>query len=405
MNIKSRLIRRVTLAAAAAMLQLYGFAVYYAFSLPDSYYICTGTTLEVDTLLHIDAAPTDPAVQTASVGTNAVNTETLKLFGVIPIKEVEVQQVDRPMLVPCGQAFGIKLRMGGAMVVGMDDVETTSGERCPAQETGIQTGDLIQSVDGVEIDSNRSLQEAVEASGGEAVTITLLRGEETLRCTLTPAYASDDNRYEAGVWVRDSSAGIGTLTYYDPASGTFGGLGHPVCDVDTGDILPVSSGEACGVTITEVQKGMIGEPGMLQGTFSQEAPLGTLSCNNRCGIFGTLKACPTDAQAIPMGFKQEIVIGEAEILCTVDGDTPKRYTAEIEEIDYHGTDSTRNMTIRITDPALLSKTGGIVQGMSGSPIIQNGRIVGAVTHVFVDDPSQGYGIFCENMVRYGISGS
>lgn len=403
--IQFRWVRRIAAIGSAVMVQLYGIAVYYAWSLPDNYYVSAGNNLEVDTLLHIDAVPSEQTIQAAAGTTDGLETEVLRLFGMIPIKHVEVQEIDRPMLIPCGQPFGIKLRMGGAMVVGMDDVDTAAGSRCPAQEAGIQAGDLIQSVDGTEIDSNQSLQKAVEASDGNAVSVTLLRGEEIITCSLTPAYAVDDSRYEAGVWVRDSSAGIGTITYYDPVSGTFGGLGHPVCDVDTGDILPVSSGEATAVTITQVTKGTVGEPGMLQGTFSQEAPLGRLLCNNRCGIFGTLKACPSDAQAIPMGFKQEIELGDVQILCTVEGSTPQLYDAQLEEIDYNGTDSTRNMTIRITDPDLLEVTGGIVQGMSGSPILQNGMLIGAITHVFVDDPSQGYAIFCENMVRYGVTGS
>ena len=187
--------------------------------------------------------------------------------------------------------------------------------------------------------------------------------------------------------------------------GSFGGLGHPVSDVDTGDILPLGSGEAGAVTISEVEKGTAGEPGMLQGSFTEEAPLGELLCNNRCGVFGKLYHNPTDAAAVPMALKQEIETGPAQILCTVEGDTPKAYDVSLEEIDYSGTDSTRNMTIRVTDNTLLEKTGGIVQGMSGSPIVQNGKLVGDVTHVFVDDPTRGYGIFCENMVRYGLCGS
>lgn len=205
--------------------------------------------------------------------------------------------------------------------------------------------------------------------------------------------------------MRDSSAGIGTMTFYDPDSGSFGGLGHPICDTDTGDILPLDSGEAGPVEIFQVTKGTAGNPGMLQGRFTEDAPLGKLLCNNRCGIFGTLYHAPTDAAPVPMGLKQDITTGPAQILCTVSGSEPEAYDIVIEEIDYSGTDSTRNMTICVTDPTLLEITGGIVQGMSGSPILQDGKLIGAVTHVFVDDPTRGYGIFCENMVRYGLCGS
>lgn len=398
-------IRRSAAFTAALLIQLYSATAYYAWRLPDSYYVETGGQLQVDTALHISAAPSSHAVQAVADSAPKIKTASLCLFGIIPIKTVEIQEIDTPMLVPCGQPFGIKLRMNGAMVVGFDHVSTSSGTCCPAQEAGIQAGDLIQSVNGQAVSSNQSLQSAIASSMGSPVTVSLVREEETCTVTMTPVFSSRDNCYEAGVWVRDSSAGIGTITFYDPQTGSFGGLGHPVSDVDTGDILPLGSGEAGAVTISEVEKGTAGEPGMLQGSFTEEAPLGELLCNNRCGVFGKLYHNPTDAAAVPMALKQEIETGPAQILCTVEGDTPKAYDVSLEEIDYSGTDSTRNMTIRVTDNTLLEKTGGIVQGMSGSPIMQNGKLVGAVTHVFVDDPTRGYGIFCENMVRYGLCGS
>ncbi len=400
-----RWIRRTAAITAAIVLQLYGTTAYYAWKLPDNYYIQTGSTLQVHTIFPLSAASVPQTVQAAAGEGSITETASLKLFGMIPIKTVEIQEIDTPMLVPCGEPFGIKLRMEGAMIVGLERVETRSGQRCPAQEAGMQTGDIIQSVDGKEISSNQALQQAIEDSGGTPVTVTYTRGEVSCSCTLTPAYADDDNRYEAGIWVRDSSAGIGTLTFYDPESGSFGGLGHPVCDTDTGDIYPVGSGDASSVTITQVVKGVSGNPGMLQGEFTDSAPLGELLCNNRCGIFGTLYHNPSEAEAIPMALKQEVETGPAQILCTVSGNEPQAYDVVLEEIDYSGADNTRNMTVCVTDPALLECTGGIVQGMSGSPILQNGKLVGAVTHVFVDDPTRGYAIFCENMVRYGLCGS
>lgn len=398
-------IRRTAAVGGAILLQLYGAAAYYAWTLPDNYYIQTGSTLTLHTALPLSAAPADQTVQAAADTGSDTETAALKLFGIIPVKSVEVQTIDTPMLVPCGEPFGIKLRMEGAMIVGLERVETQDGARCPAQEAGMQTGDVIQSIDGTAITSNQSLQDAIIQSGGETVCVTYTRDEISYTCDLTPAYADADGRYEAGIWVRDSSAGIGTLTFYDPESGSFGGLGHPICDADTGDIYPVGSGDASAVTITQVQKGIPGEPGMLQGEFTERAPLGQLLCNNRCGIFGTLYHNPSNETAIPMALKQEVETSEAQILCTISGDTPQAYDIVLEEIDYSGADNTRNMTIRVTDPALLEATGGIVQGMSGSPILQNGKLVGAVTHVFVDDPTRGYAIFCENMVRYGLCGS
>lgn len=398
-------IQRSAALCSVMLAGIYGATAYYAWQLPDSYYIPADDTLLVDTALPISAVPKDSAVQAAGGNTAAEETASLRLFGMIPVKTVELQQISTPMLIPCGEPFGIQLRMDGAMVVGMERIKTSSGDRCPAQEAGIQTGDLIQSIDGQPVDSNQALQSAIAASKGETITVTLVREEEEYTCSLTPAYAADDERFEAGIWVRDSSAGIGTITFYDPETGSFGGLGHPICDSDTGEILPLGSGEARSVTISQVIKGTAGTPGMLQGSFANDAPLGALCCNNRCGVFGTLHKSPSKHEAVPMAFKQEIETGSAQILCTVSGSTPQLYDVEVESIDYSGTDSTRNMTIRVTDPALLEQTGGIVQGMSGSPILQKGKLIGAVTHVFVDDPAYGYGIFCENMVRYGLQGS
>lgn len=400
-----RIVRKFAILFAVLTAQLYTAAAYYAWSLPDSYYTADSSTLELDTALHIAAVPAEHTVQAAADTAPASERISLRLFGLIPVKEVEVQQIETPLLVPCGQPFGIKLRMDGALVVGMSDVETAEGSRCPAQEAGIQTGDLIQSVNRQSVTTNQELQAAISASKGSAVTITFSREEDIYTCTLTPAFAEKDGCYEAGVWVRDSSAGIGTITFYEPESGSFGGLGHPVCDADTGGILPLGSGEAGAVTISRAVRGTPGNAGMLQGSFTKEPPLGELLCNNRCGVFGTLYRCPSPEDAVPMGLKQEIETGSAQILCTVSGDTPRKYDIVIEKIDYTGTDNTRNMTVCITDPALLEATGGIVQGMSGSPILQNGRLVGAVTHVFLDDPTRGYAIFCENMVRYGLCGS
>lgn len=400
-----RWIKRTAVLGAAVLLQLYGAAAYYAWQLPDNYYVQTGSQLEVDTALHISAVPTAHTIQAAAASARtardhippALRRHSRQGGGSPGDRHAHARPLRRAVRhqAPHGRRYG-----GGHGTGGHSGGQALSGAggRHPDR-------DLIRSVDGQVIDSNQSLQDAIADSNGVPVTVTLERGEETCTVTLTPAYAAADNRYEAGIWVRDSSAGIGTITFYEPETGSFGGLGHPICDADTGDILPFGSGEAAAVTISQVVKGVSGSPGMLQGSFSDETSLGELVCNNRCGVFGTLYHNPSAEDAVPMALKQEIETGPAQILCTVSGDTPKAYDVMLEEIDYSGTDSTRNMTVCVTDPELLEITGGIVQGMSGSPILQNGRLVGAVTHVFVDDPTRGYGIFCENMVRYGLSGS
>lgn len=362
--------------------------LFYAGTLPDSYYVHRGESLSVPTMLPITAQAEDAASEVS-----------LRLFGILPIKTAEIQPMDEIRLVPCGQPFGIRMLMDGIMVIGFGEVHTPDGQRCPAVSAGIQEGDIIRSVNGNPLASTEDFRNA--SALGESMCLEVQRNGETLEITVTPVYSVQEECYKTGLWVRDSTAGIGTITYYEPETGCFGGLGHPICDPDTGGLIPLASGEADAVTISGARKGKCGAAGQLQGYFSANAPIGTLCCNDECGIFGTLYEAPSDGEAIPLGFRQEVVLGEATILSTVCGSTPEAYTIEITAIDY--TDDTQNMVIEVTDEELIAATGGIVQGMSGSPIIQNGMLVGAVTHVFVSEPTQGYGIFAESM--YAVSQS
>ena len=380
------------------LLQPIVMMLFYAGRLPDHYYVRKGETLELSTALPIEAEPV-PSVTAASLTETAQSQVTLRLFGILPIKTAEIQQTEEIRLVPCGEAFGIRMLMDGIMVVGFGEVRTADGICCPAAGAGLQEGDVIQEVNRVPITSAESFRKA--ASEGDPMLLTVLRGEETLELQLSPAFSIQQECWLTGAWVRDSTAGIGTLTYYEPSTGCFGGLGHPICDPDTGELIPLASGEADAVTISGAIRGQAGIPGQLQGYFSAEEPIGTLSCNDRCGLFGVLYAAPTQEPAIPMALKQEVTTGEAVILSTVSGDTPELYTISIKEINYNS--DTQNMVIEVTDEDLLAATGGIVQGMSGSPILQDGRLIGAVTHVFVSDPTQGYGIFAETM--YEVSRS
>lgn len=387
----------------AAAFNTVAAAGYYSWKLPDSYYISSGSELELSSFLPITADLTEEEDSLAAFYQNSstVNTASLKLFGIIPIKNADVEEIDTPMLVPGGEPFGIRLKMDGVMVIRLGAADTKNGTVCPAKEAGLRAGDIIESVNHQPVTSNDSLREAISAAGGESVQIEFTRNGKAYSCSLTPAYSLSDNCFTAGIWVRDSLAGIGTMTFYDPASSSFGGLGHPICDSDTGVCIPIGEGSACPVTVKDVVKGTEGDPGMLEGEFYGNNSLGAILCNNRCGVFGKLSCPLPEKEAIPMAFKQEIEKGPAEIICTVNSSEPERYSIEITDIDHNGKDNTKNMIIRITDERLIDSTGGIVQGMSGSPIIQNGKIAGAVTHVFVDDPTRGYGIFCENMYRYG----
>lgn len=391
---KSDMFLRLSALAGLAFLIPVTASLYYAGRLADGYYVRQGEPLHIAAALPITAEPVAPAAQAAHTG-SAAPEASLRLFGIFPIKTVEMHPTEKIMLIPSGAPFGVRMLMDGIMVIGFGEVAGEEGHCCPALEAGLQEGDIILEVNREALNGTTTFRET--ATSGQPMLLTVQRDEQTLETTLYPVYSLTDNIYQTGLWVRDSTAGIGTLTYCEPETGCFGGLGHPICDSDTGELIPLGSGEADSVTISGTIRGTAGAPGQLQGYFSADEPIGTLSCNSRCGIFGQLDSIP-DTPAVPMALKQEIVLGEAVILTTVSGTEPEAYTVEITSLDY--TDDTRNMVIEVTDERLLDITGGIVQGMSGSPILQDGQLVGAVTHVFVADPTKGYGIFAENMYEY-----
>lgn len=308
-------------------------------------------------------------------------------LGAMKIKQVELNSSERKMLIPGGMPFGIKLRTEGVMVI---SVNTGS----PADKAGIKPGDVISSVNGVSVHTNSEISEAVQLDAEECVII-LNRGSGEMRITAEPK--EDSGALRIGAWVRDSAAGIGTMTFYDPETGLFGGLGHPVSDVTTGELMPLASGEITKAEIYSVIKGVNGEAGELCGDLCENS-VGTLRANTSVGVFGELEEEP-QGQALPMAFRQEVKCGPATILATINGLEPQEYSIEIEKINLCAMNGTKSMVIRITDERLLEETGGIVRGMSGSPIIQNGMLAGAVTHVFVNDPTRGYAVFAESMVE------
>ncbi len=310
-------------------------------------------------------------------------------LGAMPIKPCTVCESERPLLVPCGTPFGIKLRTDGVMAVNV-----TGGS--PAEKAGLKQGDIIISVNDEKVRCNSDITEAVQKKPQEC-EIILRRGDSERLMKLEPY--EDCGVYKIGVWVRDSAAGIGTMSYFDPDTGEYGGLGHPVSDITTGKLMPLASGEITAAEISGIVKGTAGTPGELCGVLLPNSTIGSIEQNTPCGIFGTVSAAPTDSKAVPMAFRQEVKTGAATILTTVEGSEPREYDIEIERISVYDMESSKSLTIRITDPELLSQTGGIICGMSGSPIMQDGMLVGAVTHVFLNDPTRGYGIFCETMLE------
>ncbi|MBQ4346343.1 MAG: SpoIVB peptidase [Oscillospiraceae bacterium] len=391
-------LQRLGVVACGAAILLGGGIGYYAGALPDHYYVETGGALQLQTALPVTAVQTPSAAATREA--------TLRLFGLFPVKTVSLTPMRRASVYIGGEPFGIRMLMAGAMVVSLSDVTGREGTCCPAAEAGIAVGDVIQAVNGVTVHSNADVQEQIAMGAGEPLQVTLLRNDLPRTVTVQPVYSVLHGCWQTGMWVRDSTAGIGTVTYYCETAGevySFGGLGHAVCDTDTGEQIPLAAGEVVGVQVTDVLRSKAGSPGALQGRMVAADEWGTLFSNTERGVFGYLEHLPAGKTAVPIAFRQEVARGPAEIFTTLSGDAPSRYTIEIEEL--HSADTgTRNMVIHITDARLLEETGGIVQGMSGSPILQNGRLVGAVTHVFVSDPTRGYGIFAENMYAHTLAG-
>ncbi len=374
--------------------------IYFDTKIPDKFYLVEGDEFKLTNLDFIIKDEILDYSKTSFANTSIGSTQTvdLKLFGLIPVTQTKVSIISEQEVTPGGTAFGIKLFTKGVLVIDINDIQTERGLICPAKIAGIQKVDIILSINNIEVTSNEQISNLIRNSNGEGLNFEYVRNNITTNTYLVPVLSKTDNTFKSGIWVRDSSAGIGTVTYYNKATGVFGGLGHGICDSDTGDIMPLSTGEVCDVKINGYKKGVAGLAGELQGTFTSNNSTGNITINNECGVFGVLDQNPNDLDSVPIRLKQDIQLGDAYILSTLSNGEPKEYSVNIDKIDLNSTSQTKNITITITDPELLSLTGGIVQGMSGSPILQNGELVGAVTHVFVNNPAKGYGIFIENML-------
>ena len=315
-----------------------------------------------------------------------------------PIAIINQKQLPQTLLVG-GQAFGVKFYTQGVMVVDMTPFETEEGMRNPAKQAGLRVGDVIVSIDSQIVSTNKDISELVEDGNGKSLRIEYSRSGKIHTLTVTPLYSTVQKAYKLGLWVRDSTAGVGTITYIDPHNRRFGALGHGISDVDTGQLMPLSDGEVLQAYIGSVVAGQKGKPGQLKGAFVEDARYGSLDINSPQGVFGNITGnALLSNEEFPVATAEQVHVGAATIRSTVDGLTCQEYDIQIEKIDLKNND-TKNYVIRIVDEDLLALTGGIVQGMSGSPILQDGRIVGALTHVLIGDPTTGYGIFIGNMLN------
>lgn len=323
-----------------------------------------------------------------------------KLFGFIPLKEMQVNVVDRKTVSPSGMPIGIYMETNGVLVVGTGKVNGLDGLDYEPSENILKSGDYIMAVNGTAVSGKEELIKLVNGSGGNEMKLDVLREGETTTLAVSPVMTGP-SEYKLGLWVRDNTQGIGTLTYVD-SEGRFGALGHGISDVDAGTLLSLKDGKLYHTDILSVIKGEKGSPGELSGVihYQDDQILGKITENTETGIFGSMtcdQARCTLGQPVEIAYKQEIKTGPATILTAVDGQV-QEYDIEITKINLSGGEANKSMVIKVTDPALLEKTGGIVQGMSGSPILQDGRLIGAVTHVFIQDSTCGYGIFIENMI-------
>ncbi len=374
-------------------------------SIPDEIILFKGEKLNLGPMFTIDAETDTTGVLRG--GRMDYSDEgyfaDVKLAGVVNVKTVKVSVVDAPTVIPCGNPIGVKLRIDGLMVVGLSEFPSEDGIMVsPGKTAGVKTGDIIKSVDNTPVSGAEEFTHNIEKAGGGAVTISVERNGAVHEYRLSPEKDGNGD-LKLGIWVRNSVAGIGTMTFYNPASNTYGALGHGIADSDTGRIVPLGKGEIVEAEIVSVIKGEKGAPGELRGSFASSDIIGTVTENSKCGIYGEVESANIFT-GNPVEFlpRSQITEGPAQILSCIEGADVQSYEIEIQKVSQRKNADTKCMVIKVTDADLLSKTGGILQGMSGSPILRDGKLLGAVTHVFVNDPTRGYAIFAENMLEEAI---
>ncbi len=365
--------------------------------IPDEIFVYADEETDWETFFQEPLISYDDTVEVSQNGSYQIR---CKWLGVLPLKTIKVHTVEKQEVLVSGSPVGIYMETKGILVIDSGEITDRDGIRRTPAEHIIQSGDYICEIDGKVLTGKRQLMQLVRENQGEPMELQVIRHQETIKLEMTPV-ETEDGSYKLGIWVRDNIQGIGTLTYVEP-NGTFGALGHGISDTDTGERLEISDGDLYRADILSIRKGTAGTPGELRGVinYREENRIGTICGNSQYGIRGQLEPGKYEEsmKKIPTGLKQEIQTGKAEIRCDI-GDGIREYQCEILEIDSNARDTNKCFVLRITDDDLLSRTGGIVQGMSGSPVLQNGKLIGAITHVFVNDPTKGYGIFIENMME------
>ena len=384
--------------------------------LPNSVIIFEGEELNLKTVVGLKIKRANgtnmPVIQASNLGESEQSSKyetagtfelNLNLFGTIPVKEIDVNVIPKTKVVPMGNLIGAKLYTSGVLVVGMSEIQGDDQQKHkPYEGSGIEEGDMIVEMDSKKIANTDELVETVNSSKGKAIQIKYVRNDEIITTGIQPI-KSEDNEYKLGLWVRDAAAGVGTLTFYEPSTGKFAALGHGIVDVDTGDIINIANGELVTSNLVAIKKGEKGTPGEIKGSIDSGVTIGNISKNTNFGVFGLVSNKNNlnlnGAKEYEVALRSEIQTGEAEIICELENEKKEQYKIEISKIYTSNNYDNKSMMIKITDERLLQKTGGIIQGMSGFPIIQNGKFVGAITNVLVSDPTTGYAIFGDLMVK------
>lgn len=396
MEIMKKAIRIIDGIFALCLIIIYSFIVFGNIVLPDKIEAYSTKKIEYKSVYSVENNSLYQVDYQNSSKVSPVEND-IKLLGIIPVKTTSIIQSNPKKVSVSGESFGIKLYTDGVIIVGIRDVETDKGKCNPAKQVGLEKGDIIIEINGKKVYSADSVTDILNDNNGNDYKITIKRNGNYKEFLLKPAYSSSQGCYKVGLWVRDSTAGVGTITYYDKSNNTVSALGHPITDVDTNEIMPILDGEAVRATVTKIYKSKAGEAGSLCCEFTNDI-IGTLKKNCQSGIYGKYTCTLKNTYEYEVASPNEIVRGPVQILCTIDSGKAKFYNAQISRISYRENKKGKNMVVKITDERLLEKTGGIVQGMSGSPIIQNGKLVGALTHVIVDSPEKGYAIFAQDMV-------
>ena len=384
-------------------------------SLPDNIIMFQGEKINLNTLLGMNIKTKDNKINTENLQTVQASSDwninedytgkinlSVNLFG-INVKDITLNVIETTEVVPLGNIVGLKLYTNGVLVVGMSEISGIDKNKYkPYENTGIVEGDMIVEINEKTVTNTTELIECVNNSKGKQISIKYVRDGEILETNIKPIETSKDD-YKLGLWVRDAAAGVGTISYYEPKSGLFAALGHGIIDVDTEKLLDISSGEFVTTNIVSIVKGEKGNPGKIQGSVEAQQKIGDVYKNTEFGVFG--KVSNTSVlnedltKTVKVASRNEIKTGKATIMCTLENNIKKEYEVEIEKIYKNNNTDNKSMVIKVTDKELLEKTGGIIQGMSGSPIMQNGKIIGVLTHVLVSNPTVGYGVFADLMVE------